>query len=374
MARTLYPPLEVIRAGLFESPDMSNHAASCPPEQELPHEGDESESMPAFIRELMARQAATAQAYPSAPPAVGQILSLSAIPAADGSPPRQLGRSCGVLLAAHLGGKQWSGWLVAQEVDYASHQDLVLEEADGPLDPAAGMVQAWNPVRVQLLGHEQILGKLSPIRLAAVLALAEHTDAPPTLKPSPGRIGAWDLDNHLTVLTGTPPAGKDDPRQGYRTLYRQLAEEITRAAQPEIRTTALPARSQGFFGRLMQTFIRPAWTFGAMAATALLALNLLLESGSVQQIAYWDASSTSRQASPQVDGKVVRITLDEQAHLSVLRELLALPGASLRHLEFQGDLAIVWLHLKPGKAETIDAQLVRITKLPAVRKVQRISE
>lgn len=181
--------------------------------------------MPDFISDLIERQAAAFQAHPPAPPAVGQIRCLAAIP--EGRP---LGRNVAVLLGAHLGGKRWSGWLVAQEVDYAADRDIVIEADDGPADPLAGMVQTWNPVRVLIDGQERILAKLSPLRLAAVMALADAPQAGAGVKPKPGKVYGWDLDAGIVVATGTPLGDADDPRHEYRALYRQLAAEINAAA------------------------------------------------------------------------------------------------------------------------------------------------
>jgi hypothetical protein len=176
-----------------------------------------------------------------------------------------LNRSYGVLLGASQGGKCWSGWIVAQEGDYATDRDLVLQEEDGPLSPDAVLVQAWNPVRLWLQGDEEILGKLARHRLAAVRELAEdgvNKDA--FVAPRPGRIGAWNLADGSTVVTGTPLLDTSDPRKKYQQLYGDLAAEISLASvtQPQLRTR--PTKLE-VFGWLQQLFVRPAWTFGAMA-------------------------------------------------------------------------------------------------------------
>lgn len=261
----LYPPLAVLKADLFEP--AAPAAPSTPDAAPDAHAGAVPEDlvMPDFLRALVQRRVEADAAYPPAPPAVGQVRRLDAVPGREGAG-RALGRSVGVLLGASLGGRRWSGWLVAQEGAYASERDLVLQEDDGVADPVAAMVQAWNPVEVALRGDEAIIARLPAATLGAVARLGDPGFAPEEfVAPRPGRIGAWDLDADTTVVTGTPLGEADDPRHGYRDLYRALALEVTAAAQ------AAPARPPraGLFGWLQHTFVRPAWTFGALALVVL---------------------------------------------------------------------------------------------------------
>lgn len=260
MSRQLYPPIDLIRIGLFgEEPPLAEVPAA-----PLGADDESSPEMPAFLTDLVHRRVKSQAAFPPEAPAAGQIRRLARIPA-SGGPGRALGRSCGVLLGANQGSQCWSGWIVAQEADYASEQDLVLQEEDAPLDPEAAMVQAWNPVRIRLNGDEAILGKLTPHRLAAVISLEEGSGARGRfVAPRPGRIGVWSLADGSSVVTGTPLGDSTDPRREYRRLYGNLSEEIQAAAvyqPPGLKPSVRPNLPEW----LRQVFVRPAWTFGAMA-------------------------------------------------------------------------------------------------------------
>ena len=266
MKHDLYPPLALLEADLF-APAADGTAASQDAMHEAPAPALDDLAMPAHLQALIQRRVDADAAYPQQAPAVGQVRRLDAVPGQDGAG-RAVGRSFGVLLGASLGGRRWSGWLVAQEGDYASERDLVLQEDDGVADPVAVMVQAWNPVEVALRGDEAIIGKLPAATLGAVARLGDpgfaHGDF---VAPRPGRIGAWDLDRDTTVVTGTPLGEADDPRHGYRELYRALAREVSAAAQAPA-VVARPARG-GWLHWLQDTFVRPAWTFGALAVVVL---------------------------------------------------------------------------------------------------------
>lgn len=264
-----YPSLESLKADLF------GHQGAPAPETAQPEALEDAPqlapadlAMPAFLQELVRRRVEVDAAYPPQAPAVGQVRRLDAVPGQNGAV-RAVGRSFGVLLGASLGGRRWSGWLVAQEGEYASERDLVLQEDDGIADPVAVMVQAWNPLEVALRGDEAIIGKLPAATLGAVARLGDPGFAPEGfVAPRPGRIGAWDLDRDTTVVTGTPLGESDDPRHGYQDLYRALAREVSAAAQAAQVPAAKPARA-GWLHWLQETFVRPAWTFGALAVVVL---------------------------------------------------------------------------------------------------------
>lgn len=222
--------------------------------------------MPPRLRELVQRKVAAAHAV-QPPPAVGQIRGLVRVPDGEGGG-RPLGKTCAVLLERWLGGRCWAGSLVAQEADYASDRDLVLQEDDGTIAPEAAMIQTWNPVEVELSGDEVLLGTLVPPALRAALKLGNpgftHDDF---VAPRPGRIGVWDLDADTTVVTGTPLGEDDDPRIAYQALYRNLAAEFTRATLARrLAAGARPApEDTGWWSRLRQRFVRPAFTFALLA-------------------------------------------------------------------------------------------------------------
>ena len=358
MTARLYPPLERIRNELFEAAGRRTASADFAETDDDPRWAQlASEPLPEFIADLIQRQADAFQANPPAPPAVGQIRCLAAIP--EG---RSLGRNVGVLLGAHLGGKRWSGWMVVQEVDYASDRDLVIEADDGPIDPVAGMVQTWNPVRALIDGQERILGKLSPLRLAAVMALAEAPQAGGGAQPRPGKVYGWDLAEGIVVTTGTPLGGTDDPRHAYRALYRQLAGEIVGAGE-----TAPTAATRHNW--LVRTFVRPAWTFGAIAISAALAVHTLFSLGPRTETLSHTGQEPAARPLPPSSGEVLRITLSANGNLSILRDLLALPGVSFRHIEPDNEAMVVWLHVPAGSGVAAQA-----AKLPGVVAVQVVPQ
>jgi len=255
MNTVLYPPLALIERELF-GPDLPAAFDADAPD---PAQPATAPVMPAHLRALIERKVAANTAHPPGPPAVGQIRSLAGIPAHPGQAPRR--RSSAILVGRWIEGRRWAGWMVAQEADYAGERDLVLQDDDGVMAPEAAMVQTWNPLEIELTGAEAILGKVPAATLAAVLKLAApHAGQDDYVAPRPGRIGAWDLDAETTVVTGTP-LGEYDPRSAYQQLYARLATEL--AAKPA--TNTAPAVEPGWRAWLRHTFVRPAWTFGALA-------------------------------------------------------------------------------------------------------------
>lgn len=368
MTRKLYPPLARIRSELLDAPDRRPASADFFETDDDPRwTALASEPLPDFITDLIQRQAAASQSHATeapAPPAVGQIRCLASIP--EG---RSLGRNVGILLGAHLEDKRWSGWLVVQEVDYATDRDLVIEADDGSIDPLAGMVQTWNPVRIPIDGQERILGKLAPLRLAAVIALADAPQVGGGAKPKPGKVYGWDLDAGagIVVATGTPLGDADDPRHEYRALYRQLAAEINAAASAVVPSATPPSQQTGW---LVSTFVHPAWTFGAMAAATLLALHALLDGAPRTENLGYNGQAPGMQPVAPSTGQVLRVTLAAKGDLGTLRDLLRLPGVALRHLEFDNDTLSVWLHV----ASPEDDIAAQAAKLPGVTAVQVVPQ
>lgn len=274
MSAVLYPPLALIAAGLRGEASAAPHDDVA--ENAAAHQRADL-AMPAFLRELVARKVASEQAYRLAPPACGQIRALAAVHHADGSG-RSVARAFAVLLGASLGGRRWSGWLVAQESDYAGERDLLCEQEDGPFAPEAAMVQAWNPVECLLRGDEPILGILAAPRLDAVQRLATAT-CPDFVAPRPGRIGAWNLDADTVVVTGTPLGGAEDARHRYQQLYLALAAELRAAAAPSpVRSPVpliAPRPARRWRDWLAAGLVTPAWTAVATALVLLQAGGLL---------------------------------------------------------------------------------------------------
>lgn len=259
----LHPPLARIERELFGSPNERVPTSdTVDPNQAIT---TQAPAMPAHLLALIERKVAATQALAPGPLAVGQMRSLAGIPPAAGQGPRM--RTSAILLGRWVSGRRWAGWMVAQEVDYATDRDLVLQEDDGIFAPEVALVQTWNPLEIELTGQETILGRVSADTLAAVLKLsAPHGSDDHYVAPRPGRIGAWDLDAETTVVTGTP-LGDADPRSAYQHLYRQLAMELAGAGatQNAAPVTTPPRESGGWRAWLQHTFARPAWTFGALA-------------------------------------------------------------------------------------------------------------
>lgn len=266
MTTLLHPPLALIERELFGS------EADVDAEHDTVAWADDAQpAMPAHLLELVDRKAAAAQAFVPEPLAVGQIRCLAAVPDRLGQG-RRLGRTCAVLLGRWVEGQRWAGWMVVQEADYASDRDLVLQEDDGLCAPEAAVVQAWNPVELTLHGNEAILGKLSAGGLGAVLKLSDPARQDEAFVAArPGRIGAWDIDGDTTVVTGTPLGLDDDPRIAYQQLYRRLAMECAAA----VRTSAQAQAARDWLGWLRHVFVRPAWTFGALAVAVCQSVWLL---------------------------------------------------------------------------------------------------
>mgnify|MGYP001765106843 CR=1 FL=1 len=270
MTHRLYPPLAFLENELFgHQPTTTATEAVMAEPADNPGIAEVAPEILTLIRRKSSFRAE------SGPPAVGQIRSL-----ADGPAKKALGRplerNLGVLLSACLGGNLWSGWIVCPETDYATDRDLIIEESDGPCAPEVAMIQTWNQVTLPICGSEPILGHISSARLGAVLTLAEHASPPDQfVPPRPGKLGVWDLDPGQTVMTGTPLGDEVDPRRAYQELYRRLATEFSkvREVQPVIDQPGGSVREW-----LHRTFVRPAWTFGAMAAALVLA-QIVLFSG-----------------------------------------------------------------------------------------------
>ncbi len=105
----------------------------------------------------------------------------------------------------------WDGWLVAKETDYATDWDLLLNlNDDAPLDPLAGMVQIWNPVKIYLPLIEKTIGTLKPARLTELRTLATE------YKKSIAMTGK--TSNTSSVI------------QQYQKMYRKVAIFIDKKA------------------------------------------------------------------------------------------------------------------------------------------------
>lgn len=191
--------------------------------------------MPAHLAAKIRQRLASRAAAVPLQPAPGIIVRIVQAIGPDGSLDRAMTQPLSVLLSEPSGRQQavWHGWLMAWETDYATHEDLLLEEeSDGPYDPSAAMVQTWNPVCVHWPAASAVLGRLAPERLAAVRALERDLGrlppVPETVRPG-ALVQRTTSEGHL-ILTGTPLGGSADPRWMYRKLYGAAAAPLREMA------------------------------------------------------------------------------------------------------------------------------------------------
>jgi hypothetical protein len=204
---------------------------------------DETAPVPNAIQQLFKRRIESQNAQFSDESVSGQIIQISQCSHRETDDIFNFPRPLAVLLLDPLPdelllpvgrGKIWHGFLVSDEVNYASYWDILLEEDDGPCDPLAGMIQIWNPVHVYLPDTGRVLAALSQTRLQAIRAtMNEYINGEDT-KPQdadPGRLGVRLTFDHFNILCGTPLSGKSDPRWQYQAIYHEAANAIRTTAQ-----------------------------------------------------------------------------------------------------------------------------------------------
>ncbi len=190
---------------------------------------------PAFIKLLIEHKVAANRADFGAFPESGQLVQLPQAPTPPGmGSDLQFATPLVVLLATqNTNTKVWHGWLVSQEVQYASYWDFLLQPEDEPFDPVCGLVQIWNPVQLYLSGDvkAKAIGRLSPARMQAVNALAlEYVlDDSVLPRPRPGFIAQRSVGDGLAVVTGTPLGNGNDPRHAYQQCYHHVAALLNKA-------------------------------------------------------------------------------------------------------------------------------------------------
>jgi hypothetical protein len=241
----LWPPLELVEATLDGSRvlpegEEKSHPAGGRDTPNLPQISPEKELEAAYLllplTELAQRRAAVAAKAFSVGWASGRLVQMTVN-----------GAVLGVLLDRVIQGKQWTGWIAANESNWASAFDVLLEPCDDPFEPMFGVIQAWNPVTLYWSDDLQAktVCEVSAVRLAAIRAVALECAAGlmiPT--PSePGRIALRTAGGTFSVLTGTP-LGPQDVRHAYQNAYRTvaarlMAQQLTqRVSQIERKNTA----------------------------------------------------------------------------------------------------------------------------------------
>ena len=186
------------------------------------------------LTELAKRRAAVAARAFSIEWASGRLVQMSVS-----------GTVVGVLLDRVIRGKQWIGWIAANESNWASAFDVLLESCDEPFEPMFGVIQAWNPVTLYWSEDLQarIVCEISAIRLAAIRAVALECAAGlmiPT-PADPGRIALRTAGGTFSVLTGTP-LGTQDLRHDYQNAYRTVSARLM-AQQLTLRVSKVESKA-----------------------------------------------------------------------------------------------------------------------------------
>ncbi len=269
--RSLWPPLEVIKASLVGVTQAEREKQASPPAP-VP-DGDTSmqqdaAAMPAFMKDLIARRVATQTAALPVAPMPGQIRACDEIRNAAGVATKHLRKPITMLLDQQIDGNTWAGWLVTSETDYATYWDMLLDDRDQPFDPLAGMIQIWNPTRCVIPTDSHALGQLSNERLemARQMALDFKANAKIEDEPRPGFVAMRSTSTGMTVLTGTPLGSSNDPRRAYQQLYQALAREMSDAIAPSNVAMLAP--------RKQSAWLKPAF---AIAATILVVQGIVIQ-------------------------------------------------------------------------------------------------
>ena len=250
MSHRLWPSLATIDQQLF---GCRNEAEANVPSSEISPLSDEAietpgeidHSVPPFIAEMIARRARAAarprgnDLYP------GRILAI---------PPEVFPQDAGpevpiMILLDHEDAQQgiWLAWVVSSETDYAGWQDLVIDEEDN-LDPAIGIVQAWNPLSLRIPEAATPMGALPHDRLAVVRLLAHEAaqGIGVTERARPGHVAVRRIGANAWGTTGTP-IDRDDPRRSYRMLYRRIARRLTEACNGTLKNEFLQSLVDSLF-------------------------------------------------------------------------------------------------------------------------------
>lgn len=279
----LWPPLDDVRRALGRTPlQEAEPAPVAAPGTEMLAPAFVIPSLPAALAELAQARSQLAQWSTTETWNSGDLVAVTS------------GRSVihGVLLDHQLtpqcaaGPRLWRGWLAVAEADWAGAYDVLLEPDDEPFDPVAGVIQAWNPVRVCETAAPR-LGRLSAARLAAVRAVQDESAGRVAsdlahMPPRPGFIGLRSAGG-FSVLTGTPLA-RTDLRRDYQSLYRDAARQLSRENQAAAAPGPARAPARSVWARLRgwllpQSSWRPLFAGAAALLFAAVLLPALLPGG-----------------------------------------------------------------------------------------------
>ncbi len=349
MIRDLQPPLSVIEHDLFADAEPMEPS---PPLIE-PIRPDHADALtataepPPYLREAIERRVRAHAAHASDRPlAAGQIRRIAEVMNADGSR-RALLRPVALLLdRAVAGTDRWTGWLVAADVDYASAWDVLLEaDVDEPFDPAAGMVQLWNPVTCAVSPGADLLAQLSAERLAALRAAAEcfpHLERAGT--PRPGFVAPRTVAGAV-LLTGSPLGDSADPRRAYQSLYLQLALALGAPAGAGQADGKVVPLGRSATPRKPHAWQRQPNLWVAIAATVMVVqggvIGFLLQPGPGDEAALYRSAGPAAERQGQIE-----VSFRPEAPEAEIRRLLIDIGGEI--VGGPGQLGYYRIHLKDG--------------------------
>lgn len=206
--------------------------------------------MPSWLVDTIRRKAATSALALPQKPETGLLVEVAHVITPPGAPllDWQLNSPLHVLLdePSPDNDQVWLGWMVSPDADYAGWWDVVLEPSDGPLDPACGMVQLWNPVQLYWPMARRLCGQIPATRMQVLRACAEEmlfSDSDPEGMPRPGRIGLRSIPSMpgISILCGSPLGQANDPRLSYQAMYHQVSAALL---EPARLASAQPASVQ----------------------------------------------------------------------------------------------------------------------------------
>lgn len=159
-------------------------------------------------------------------PAAGQIVEVRH----DGFGPLSADAPVLALLHEFTPRNTWKAWLVSADSEYATSEDLVVQEMNGLVpDPSVRIVQCWNEVEIT----PKMVGKLRQCLDANQLAGARSVAASPDGGDGQIRYSAREV-NGVPVVTGSSRGAEDDPRTEYRNLYRTAGYYVTACAHQQM--------------------------------------------------------------------------------------------------------------------------------------------
>ncbi|MBP6421431.1 MAG: hypothetical protein KA271_00910 [Propionivibrio sp.] len=358
--RKLWPPLTDISRLL--SPPESVSAEASPRSDAADTEAFLAPSMPAHIAELIQRQVAARDAFPTQAPASGLLIRLWELPKKDA--PWPFDGALAMLLDRQDVSGFWHGWMVAGESDYATDADVLLEPEDEPFDPSAGVIQIWNPLRLRIEDGVKPLGRVATERMEAMRSLATATRAGGVMSSAarPGRMQLRDIAG-VQHLCGTPLESSSDPRWAYRALYGAAATKLQEAWNLDAAPATVPrittASSSGGWAGWVLGLLRPGPAFAAMATVLILVQTVAL----VSLMPVREAEDLYRGSSVACDdGPRIRVVFKPEAQQADLVILLRKVEATLT----AGPSETGELWLKFPKGSSIDGVLAQLKSSPLV--------